>query len=348
MDTQKEYCKAPFPYFGGKSKVAQIVWNALGDVKHYLEPFFGSGAVLLLRPNYDYKRHIETICNKNGFVANAWRALKYAPDEVAYYADYPVSHIDMTARENKLYETKDELVVKLAEDEEYYDAKLAGYWIWGMCCSIGLDFGGWKHNIYEGKIGRRPQISRSGAGIHSSTNRTLDEIPFLSREGKDVNSLSIRDDIVDDIMPVNTKIYDWFRFLANRLRYVRIVCGDWKRICGGDWQNLRNNTNLFGIFFDPPYCNKNRKEIYIEDDFSVAKEVEQWAIERGKRENYRIVIAGYEEDYPHLVGNGWGMYRWSTTGGLANTSNRKTQGKINKDKECLFFSPYCLNHGGLL
>ena len=45
--------KAPFPYFGGKSSIADLVWQALGDVKHYLEPFFGSGAILLARPNYD-------------------------------------------------------------------------------------------------------------------------------------------------------------------------------------------------------------------------------------------------------------------------------------------------------
>jgi hypothetical protein len=45
--------KAPFPYFGSKSRIAGTVWHALGDVKHYIEPFFGSGAVLLARPNSD-------------------------------------------------------------------------------------------------------------------------------------------------------------------------------------------------------------------------------------------------------------------------------------------------------
>ena len=34
--------RAPFVWFGGKSKVAPIVWEALGDVEHYVEPFFGS------------------------------------------------------------------------------------------------------------------------------------------------------------------------------------------------------------------------------------------------------------------------------------------------------------------
>jgi site-specific DNA-adenine methylase len=39
--------KAPFTYIGSKKKVADIVWKYLGDVKYYVEPFFGSGAVLL-------------------------------------------------------------------------------------------------------------------------------------------------------------------------------------------------------------------------------------------------------------------------------------------------------------
>ena len=50
---KKDRLTAPFPYFGGKAKVADIVWQALGDVNAYIEPFFGSGAVLLNRPNYD-------------------------------------------------------------------------------------------------------------------------------------------------------------------------------------------------------------------------------------------------------------------------------------------------------
>jgi len=37
---------APFPYFGGKRKIASVVWEYLGDPKTYIEPFFGSGAVL--------------------------------------------------------------------------------------------------------------------------------------------------------------------------------------------------------------------------------------------------------------------------------------------------------------
>jgi site-specific DNA-adenine methylase len=32
---------APFVWFGGKKLVADKVWQALGNVDHYVEPFFG-------------------------------------------------------------------------------------------------------------------------------------------------------------------------------------------------------------------------------------------------------------------------------------------------------------------
>ncbi len=80
--------KAPFPWFGGKSKVAHIVWDRFGDVANYVEPFFGSGAVLLNRPS---SPGTETINDLDCMVANFWRALQHAPNEVAFHADNPVN-----------------------------------------------------------------------------------------------------------------------------------------------------------------------------------------------------------------------------------------------------------------
>jgi hypothetical protein len=77
--------KAPFPYFGGKSKIAGQVWARFGDVKNYVEPFCGSAAMLLARP--DYTGQTETINDADGFVSNFYRALQAAPDEVAHYTD---------------------------------------------------------------------------------------------------------------------------------------------------------------------------------------------------------------------------------------------------------------------
>ena len=38
--------KAPFSYFGGKSRAVDLVWHAFGaECLNYVEPFFGSGAM---------------------------------------------------------------------------------------------------------------------------------------------------------------------------------------------------------------------------------------------------------------------------------------------------------------
>jgi hypothetical protein len=82
----RERLKAPFPWFGGKSRVADLVWQRFGDVPNYIEPFAGSLAVLLARP---HDPHTETINDLDCMVANFWRALSADPDAVAQYADWP-------------------------------------------------------------------------------------------------------------------------------------------------------------------------------------------------------------------------------------------------------------------
>lgn len=37
--------------FGGKSRVAAAIWARFGNVPSYVDPFFGSGAVLFARPD---------------------------------------------------------------------------------------------------------------------------------------------------------------------------------------------------------------------------------------------------------------------------------------------------------
>lgn len=59
--------RAPFPYFGGKARVASDVWSRFGDVSNYCEPFFGSGAVLLNRPPSARDHTTETVNDLDGF-----------------------------------------------------------------------------------------------------------------------------------------------------------------------------------------------------------------------------------------------------------------------------------------
>jgi hypothetical protein len=125
--------KAPFPWFGGKSRVAALVWERFGDVPNYVEPFFGSGAVLLARP---HPARIETINDKDCYVANFWRAVQHDPEAVAHYADWPVNEADLHARHKWLVNQSD-FIERMRSEPDYYDARVAGWWVWGISCWIG-------------------------------------------------------------------------------------------------------------------------------------------------------------------------------------------------------------------
>ena len=79
----------PVTYFGGKRRVAGLVWPRFGDVVNYVEPFFGSGAMLLNRP-MPFSGP-ETVNDADGFISNFWRAVVADPEGVAHAADWPVN-----------------------------------------------------------------------------------------------------------------------------------------------------------------------------------------------------------------------------------------------------------------
>ncbi|MEL6109852.1 MAG: DNA adenine methylase, partial [Planctomycetota bacterium] len=128
--------KAPFPYFGGKSAVADLVWDRLGNPDNYVEPFAGTAATLLRRPS---PGKVETINDANHFVVNFWRAVKHDRAGVIEHADWAVSEADLHARHNWLLNNCNsaEFVNQMAADPEFYCAKSAGWWVWGQCCWIG-------------------------------------------------------------------------------------------------------------------------------------------------------------------------------------------------------------------
>lgn len=157
--------KAPFPWFGGKSRVADLVWDRLGDVDNFVEPFAGGLAVLLRRPEA-HRRRIETINDANHFVVNFWRAVAADPDTVGLHADGPVCEADLHARHHYLMTSVAacELRERMAHDPEAFDAKLAGWWVWGQCCWIGS---GWCVERPNGHINETiPTLSQAeGAGV---------------------------------------------------------------------------------------------------------------------------------------------------------------------------------------
>lgn len=163
--------KAPFPYFGGKSQIADDVWRIFGHVKRYIEPFFGSGAMLWKRP--DWKEGADEIVNDAScHIANVWRAIKHAPDEVADECDFPTNHAELIARKKAIMDAEEGLAEKIMADVDYYDARLAGFFVW--CMSNNIDY-----NIIN-KSKQRPQLTVNNGIMTCSIIKAHEWISALS------------------------------------------------------------------------------------------------------------------------------------------------------------------------
>lgn len=299
--------KAPFPYFGGKSRVAALVWRALGrNVPNYIEPFFGSGAVLLARPGGAGK--IETANDADGYLCNFWRALQADPESVAWWADWPVSELDLHARNRWLIE-QTALVERMRKDPDYYDVRAAGWWVWGICQWIG---GGWCSSAHKG----RPSLGSGGQGVH---------MPSLGND-RGINGVAA------------PPCRDWFAALAKRLRRVRIVCGDFARVLGpsvlGKGKNAGGRRPC-AVFLDPPYSHAMRDpRLYGQDSADVAVRAYQWAVEHGDDPDMRIALCGYDGE--HDMPAGWTAHAVKGHRGYAGADND------NRTLERIWFSPHCL------
>lgn len=170
-----EALRAPFPWFGGKRKVAPLVWPRFGNVQNYVEPFFGSGAMLLNRPT-PWSGN-ETVNDLDGFVANFWRAVQADHEATAYHASNPVNENDLHARHAWLVGQAETLRPRLEGDPAFYDAKIAGWWVWGVSCWIGSGFcsgsGPW---VVQG--GQLVHLGDNGQGEDRSKNGRRERVWF--------------------------------------------------------------------------------------------------------------------------------------------------------------------------
>jgi hypothetical protein len=173
--------RAPFPWFGGKRRVADLVWRAFGpDVPNYIEPFAGSLAVLLARPGGAGK--IETVNDRDRYLANFWRAVSADPEAVAAASDWPVNEADLHAR-HKWLVNQLEFRERMHTDPDFYDVKIAGWWVWGLCQWIG---GGW---CVEPNNHKHPKLDGIGKGVHSQRGHRGCEAEWRKRPVLDGTSL---------------------------------------------------------------------------------------------------------------------------------------------------------------
>lgn len=340
------------------------MWRAFGDLPNYVEPFFGSGAVLLGRPGGAGK--IETINDIDAQVCNFWRSIQYAPDRVAETCDWPVNETDLHARHRDLVAHMSNLRARLEDDPCYCEPATAGWWVWGICQWIG---GGWCGGVSRGRprpntaadqgvhlVRKRPGV---GAGVVVPANWNVP--PHLSSEngvhktrmpdlgnglgsgGKGVHSAE------NTKLPAignNRGIFgvaappcqEWFRALAQRLRRVRVCCGDWQRVLGPG--TLGKGKNVGGrrpcaVFFDAPYPHDRRDVgLYTQDGMELWFQVRDWAVEHGDDPDLRIAVCGYEGDFGDHAG--WTEYAWRGARGYSSKEND------NRERERIWFSRGCL------
>jgi hypothetical protein len=323
--------KAPFPWFGGKSRVAHLVWERFGNVPNYVEPFAGSLAVLLERP---HSPGTETVNDKDCYLANFWRAVRFNPSITASWADWPVSEADLIARHRWLANQPD-FIERMRTDPDYCDPKIAGWWVWGLCSWIGS---GWCRQRGDGDQPEQlPHLGNAGRGI----NRKL---PHLGNAGMGINRKLPH--LGNAGMGINRKlphlgnagrgerIAAYFNALSERLRDVRIACGEWDRVLG-DSVTFRHGTT--GVFLDPPYTSDEHDVEYAAHS-DVAHAVREWAIANGDNPELRIALCGYEGE--HIMPGSWECVAWKARGGYGSQGDGRGRG--NASRERIWFSPACL------
>lgn len=298
--------RAPFPWFGGKSRVAPLVWERFGKVPNYVEPFFGSGAVLLGRP---HPPKTETVNDLDCYLANFWRALQADPGAVAAHADWPVNEADLLARHSWLV-GQEEFRARMRSHPEYHDARIAGWWVWGLSQWIGS---GWcTHARVPDQL---PHLGNAGRGVHRPTQK----LPHLGDAGRG-------------------ELAEYLRSLAVRLRRVRVACGSWERVLG---ESVTVKHGMTGVFLDPPYGEDEHAVSYAAGTGSVAGDVRTWAIENGGNPLLRIALCGYAGEHDAMEEAGWSVVAWKARGGYGSQSDGR--GRENAARERIWFSPHCLN-----
>ncbi len=313
-----------------------MIWARLGDVDAYNEPFAGSLAVLLSRP---HEPRVETVNDLDCYLANFWRALRADPEQVAYYADYPVNETDLHARHQWLV-NQAEFQASMKADPEYYDAKIAGWWVWGQCLWIGS---GWcqkpewtgrgvgaaaNRGVHNQQMSGRPPQRRwqgggqgGGSGVHA---------PSLSQQKPADGGRGAR--WLETQAVRSEGLYDYLMVLSARLRRVRVCCGDWKRVLT---PSVSTYVGLCGVLLDPPYSHEMRERCYSEDH-DISAEVREWAIANGDNPEFRIALCGYDGE--HVMPDTWECVAWKAHGGYSRTE----RGKENRERERVWFSPHCL------
>jgi hypothetical protein len=230
-------------------------------------------------------RKREVIGDLDCFVAHFWRAIKNDPAGVAHYAFDPVSSVELQARHEWLMAQRESVFTNIRSSPDWYDAKIAGWWLWGQHLCVG------KHWC-------NPRLRFTGT------------IPFTRAwEGyraDDPQELLLR-----------------FNEIGNRLRNVIIVQGTWQETVQKGLLDVgRTAKSVKAILLDPPYTKRSgrQKNLYVCDSMTVGDETVAWAKIKAQDPTYRIAVCGLEGEYD--LPN-WSVTAWNAGGGTKNAARER-------------------------
>ena len=239
------------------------------------------------------------MCDLDGLLCNFWRALRADPEAVAYWAAWPTIHQDLTARHTWLRQWRAEHVHKVETDPDFYDPKVAGWWVWGLSNWIG---GGWCTGKFSdkrplsnqgqgGATAQGVQAQRGGQGQRPHVN-TLH--PGQGVQAQRVGFQGSPDHVLTGDILDGSRWQLWFAALAKRLERVVVLNRSWESAVTPSLlqQTPSAPKPPVGIFLDPPYLTHDRDNtIYQGDEQAddVARKALAWAVEHGDK--YRIAYA---------------------------------------------------------
>jgi hypothetical protein len=185
-----------------------------------------------------------------------------------------------------------------------------------------------------------PQVSTDGQGV---TRPQLREPGVLS------------DDPANEFHPLTMpELVRWFQWLSARLRHVRVINGDWSRVCttgAAHTLPVRQGKGPCAVFLDPPYSAEASRDmtLYAMESGTVAHDVRAWCVANGASPKFRIVLAGFDSEHVELERHGWTVHEWFAAGhlrgGMGNIRQDKTKGGHQQKRERLWASPHCLPIG---
>lgn len=166
-------------YVGSKWNIAKWIISQMPEHNVYLEPFFGSGAILFNKP----AARIETVNDIDGNIVNLFKVIREKPYELA-------RAVDFTPYSREEYYQSFELLEQNLSDVERARVFLVRCWM--ARGGKTSDRTGWRHNIDVATINALPDWNCLPAIILEATKRlkqvqieNQDAIVLIERYNRD-------------------------------------------------------------------------------------------------------------------------------------------------------------------